>query len=275
MTNEELLAQYGLPADTENISEAIEEKIKERLLEDETFLHAIPKEKLPSEYFDTSSAITEALKGHYGRTDKQIKKAFGLTSDELDSIPEDVKGDVNKLIHAAKEVYDKRQGNVQGDAERLLKEKYDLEEAYNQLKTDYEALPERIKSETAKEFHEREKQFIALSTLTSLEDNLPVKASLIFDGLYNSLQSKYDLVLEGREINVFKKGTKNKVEDPSTKGWLSFKGAMQNELGSSYIEKKPSTQTTTTTVTPSKVGGNSAFGIDDELSKKLAAEAGV
>lgn len=230
--------------------------VKDELLNDAEFLGSIPKEKLPQDWFDTSEQISTAKKEFLGRAVKKTRGVFALNDEEYAKISEESKGSYEDYISKVAEVLSERQGNsseaeIRKQLDAEMKASFEYKDKIADLEKKLEELPQQYEEKFNQRIGAENLKNTALSNTTALQDHLPVKASLLFPSIWTTAQAKYDLALVGNTIEVYSKGTTNKVKNDNTKDWTVWADVVKEVTGSDWVEsKKKPTTTVTQTITP-------------------------
>lgn len=251
------------------------EESKAMLLKDQEFISSIPKESLPEEWFDhteaTKAAVSEALSGHYGRANKTLRTAFAITDEKWDTIPEETRSDIYKLMPYVKENFGTK---VEGEASEFIAKYQQMESKYNELNSSIPTQLEERES-SIKELYEVKLFDMGLSTsISQFSKNFSASAEFITPSVMSKLKSKYDIKLEDGAYIFYNKGETTRALS-SNEGSLHLKEAVKKQLGKDWVETQEETKIVTAIgeVTPNIKPSSGQRGIDSAYEAKLKREA--
>lgn len=240
------------------------EEAQSLLIENEEFISTIPKEKLPEEWFDTSEVKNSTASEIYGKTKKKIRGEFGLSDDEMNQISEEDQKDTFKFLSKAREIYDSRKGNVQGDADKLLRENGTLKDSIEEMQTSHQSeLEQAVLAERSKGQSEIF-DFKITQSIHGFKDFIPM-VTLAAPTLAQKLKQEFDMKFEDGKVAFYEKGKEYRVKHPEKNGsWMDLEYILKKHVGKDWIE--PKAEPTTTTIS---VGGSSSTKFNNgELKQK-------
>lgn len=277
MSTEKLLKELGLEDDLatslseENLNDAKEKivnQIKSKLLEDEEFYKGIDKGRLPKEFF--KSSFDEGISKISATSKGAIDKHFGLTESDKASFSDEEKRDVSKYVAKAAEIY-KQKTNNSKDLTALQDENLALKQQLEAKDSEMKSIQEKFDSEFKEKLTAKETEWLAKAEALSLQQNVPVPISLVFDKVFDVIKNKYSVVIEDGQANIRKKDNPAfKVNKSGTKEYMTLKDAIIEELKSNNAwkeetETKPNNGSVTVQIQPNK-------GIMSEAIKKKIQE---
>lgn len=274
--SKELLEKFGITEEVsaDNLAE-VEAKLldvaKAKILEDESFYSTVDKSKLPVDWF--KEQFNQGVSKISAMSKTAIDKHFGLTKDEKAKFTEDELKDVDKYVAKAAAIYKDKYSDKNTDVSAIQDENISLKQRLEEMDAQMVSLKEKFESDLNERVTAKEMETLSLIEGSSLQANVPVNLTLIWDKVYGGVKDKYSVVLEGGKVSLRKKDNPAfKVENPDVKGqYLDLKTALVNELkaaGAWKEEQKVDNKTTTVNITPGK-GGNRS----DAIARKIAEEA--
>jgi hypothetical protein len=237
MSLQKLLNELGIDEATSNsitddtLPQAVEtvvNRIKGKLLEDESFYQTIDRNKLPQDWFKEKFGEGQNKIAGIGKS--AIDKHFGLTETEKANFTEDEKKDIGKYIEKAAGLY-KSKFNVDKDISALQDENITLKQQLDTRTREINSLNEKFESTLAEKLTAKETETLALIEASGLQQNVPVSINLIWDKVYNSIKNKYAVIVENGVSSIRKKDNINfKVDKADKSGHMELKDAIADEL---------------------------------------------
>ncbi len=266
----EITSLQSNPEDLTPFQTKIQESVKAKLLEDETFYTGLDKNKLPQDWF--KGKFDEGVNKIASLSKQGIDKHFGLTADEKKTFSEEDLKDVTKYIAKATEIY-KSKFTGDKDIAKLQDENISLKARLEEMDTQVATLKEKFDSDLTEKLTQKELETLSLMEAGSLQENVPVKIGIIWDKVFAGVKNKYAVIIDNGVPSVRKKdNTSFKVENPEQKGkYLELKDVIALELKGMGAWKDsapaPGSQKTTVQVQPNK-------GLTDSeaMKKKIAEE---
>lgn len=257
----------------EDITSALASHFKTRLLDDEEFITTIPEIKLkPVIDKHVSSTKTES----FGIASKAVTEALGLKKEDVDSIPEEAKKNINQFTKHCITKFREKTGASQNQAEQILLEKADIESKYNALLEGQPALEEKYKTDYETKFNQSSKNLHALVALSKMQEHLPADAEILFPGIMPLVEQEADVRLVNGKLEVFQKGKEFKIENKEGGGFHTFDSYLKSKLieRKSWLNEKAAEpgQSTKTVVIPAAAGSKSQTEFDELHKQKLADE---
>lgn len=265
MSLTKLLNELGIDEATSNaltdetlpqVVETVVNKIKTKLLEDESFYSTIDKNKLPQDWFKEKFGEGQNKIAGIGKA--AIDKHFGLTETEKANFTEDEKKDIGKYIEKAAGLY-KSKFNVDKDITSLQDENITLKQQLDTRTREIASLNEKFESTLAEKLTAKETETLALIEASGLQQNVPISINLIWDKVYSSIKNKYAVIVENGVSSIRKKDNVNfKVDKADKSGHMELKDAIAEELKALGAWKDVAAGsagnagTTTVTITPNK-----------------------
>jgi hypothetical protein len=279
MSTEKLLKDLGLSDDLaasltdEQIDEAkgqIISSIKSKLLEDEEFYKGIDKSRLPREFF--AEKFNEGISKISATSKAAIDKHFGLTEADKADFSEDERKDVSRYIAKATELY-KGKTSSSKDLTTLQDENLALKQQLEAKDTEMRSVQEKFDSDFKEKLTSKETEWLAKSEALSLQNNIPVPVSLVFDKVFDVIKSKYSVIIEDGQANIRKKENPSfKVpKKDSNKEYMTLKDAIIEELKSNSAWSESTSKNDNKTNVTVQVQPNRGI-LNDAIKKKIAEE---
>lgn len=277
MSVEKLLSELGIEETVlssltdENLNdakEAIINGIKSKLLEDEEFYKGIDKSRLPKEFFNEK--FNEGVSKIAAQSKTAIDKHFGLTEADKEAFSEEDRKEITRYIAKATEVY-KTKANPNKDLSALQDENLSLKQQIEAKEIEMKSVEDKFNSDFNEKLTVKETEWLAKSEALLLQQNVPVSVGLIFDKVFNTIKSKYTVVIEEGVAQIRKKENPSfKVQAPNSKEYMTLKDALIEELKSNkaWIEPNQSGQgngTVTVPIQPNRT-------MSDKIKQKIAEE---
>lgn len=241
--SKELFEKFGITEEitADNLAEVesrLIDSVKSRILEDESFYSTIDKSKLPQDWF--KDQFNQGVSKISAMSKQAIDKHFGISKEEKAKFTEDELKDVDKYTAKAASIY--REKNASPDVASIQDENLGLKSKLAEMQTAMESLETKFQSDLNEKLTAKEMETLALMEGGTLQGQVPVSLTLIWDKVFGAVKEKYSIVLESGKVSLRKKdNTAFKVEHPDNKGqYLDLKTALINELkaNNAWVEEK-------------------------------------
>ena len=283
---EQILTGYGVPEalvkdamegkeglKPDDIKTALSSHFKNTLLDDEEFITTIPEAKLKPVI---DKHVTTTKTESFGIASKAVTEALGLKKEDIDSIPEEAKKNINQYTKACIAKFRERTGASQNQAEQILLEKAEIEGKLNTLLESQPAIEQKFKDEYDVKFSNASKNLYALVALSKLQENLPADAEILFPGIMPIIEAEADVRLINGKLEVFQKGKEFKIENKEGGGFHTFDSYLKSVLVArkSWVGEKDTTQggQRRTVVIPGESQSRSQTEFDELHRQKLEDE---